>query len=197
VAAAAVAVGLAGVLAVLPLYVGWWELGRTPSLNPLETGVAMGAPLLLQQRAPNQSCDSGSDNCGGHSGGQRQQQQQQQQQRSVNSNGGHAHIETRVGALRVRYCAIPAVDEDEVVDGGSKDEDGLAKADTLRGVDDDAVIVPQTQQQQESNQQLTYTDGDVELVGSGKGMRLRLVDEQQMLRRRVKMVKPRKGEMFL
>jgi hypothetical protein len=31
---------------VLPLYVGWWQLGRRVSLNPLETAAAMGAPLL-------------------------------------------------------------------------------------------------------------------------------------------------------
>ncbi len=44
--ALAVVVSLVGVLAVLPLYYGWWELGRPVSLNPLETGKAFGAPLF-------------------------------------------------------------------------------------------------------------------------------------------------------
>jgi hypothetical protein len=35
-----------GVVAILPLYYGYWELGRTVSLNPLEIARAYGAPLL-------------------------------------------------------------------------------------------------------------------------------------------------------
>ena len=42
----AVLVSMMGVLAVLPLYNGWWELGRTVSLSPLEIARAFGAPLL-------------------------------------------------------------------------------------------------------------------------------------------------------
>jgi hypothetical protein len=97
----------------------------------------------------------------------------------------------------VRYCAIPAVYQEEGVDGGGIDENGSAEADTLRGVGDDVVLAPQTPQQQGSNEQPSSADGDIEMVHSGEGMWLRLVDEQQMLRRRVKMVKPRKGERFL
>ncbi|KAF2817536.1 uncharacterized protein BDZ99DRAFT_470525 [Mytilinidion resinicola] len=37
---------LLGVLATLPLYNQWWELGRRVSLNPLEVGRAFGAPVL-------------------------------------------------------------------------------------------------------------------------------------------------------
>jgi hypothetical protein len=44
--AAGAAASLVGVLAVLPLYYGWWRLGRAVSLNPLETAKAFGAPLL-------------------------------------------------------------------------------------------------------------------------------------------------------
>ncbi len=44
--AAAFVGGVLAVLAVLPLYAGWWELGRDVSLNPLETALAFGAPLL-------------------------------------------------------------------------------------------------------------------------------------------------------
>jgi hypothetical protein len=39
-------VSLLGVAAVLPLYSGWWELGRTVSFNPLEVGKAYDAILL-------------------------------------------------------------------------------------------------------------------------------------------------------
>ncbi|KAF2502266.1 hypothetical protein BU16DRAFT_611952 [Lophium mytilinum] len=41
-----VIVSLLGVLATLPLYNQWWELGRKMSLNPLEVGRAFGAPVL-------------------------------------------------------------------------------------------------------------------------------------------------------
>ncbi|KAF2643901.1 hypothetical protein P280DRAFT_546780 [Massarina eburnea CBS 473.64] len=45
-----VAIGIflsfASVLATMPLYFGFWELGRTVSLNPLEIAKAFGAPLL-------------------------------------------------------------------------------------------------------------------------------------------------------
>jgi hypothetical protein len=58
VAAVAAAVGVAGVLAVLPLDFGWW---RVPSLNPLETVVAMGAPLLHQRPAPGEGHEGGDD----------------------------------------------------------------------------------------------------------------------------------------
>ncbi len=198
-AAAAATVSVAGVLVVLPLYFGWWELGRAPSLNPLETGVAMGAPLLLLQRqAPNESCEGGDvDGYSDDSGGQQQQQQPPQRQRRMNSNGGHAHIEARVGALRVSYCAVHVVDEEDVErnDQGPY-EDKLTAIVTPRVEGDDAVSASQLQQQQEPNEQPSYADRDVEMFDSGKGMRLRLVDEQQMLRRRIKMVTPRKGYRF-
>ncbi|OCL05145.1 hypothetical protein AOQ84DRAFT_391062 [Glonium stellatum] len=42
----AVLVSMVGVFAVLPLYDGWWELGRTASLSPLELARAFSAPLL-------------------------------------------------------------------------------------------------------------------------------------------------------
>jgi hypothetical protein len=44
--AVAVAINFLGLLAILPVYYGWWELGRNTSLSPLETGLAFGAPLL-------------------------------------------------------------------------------------------------------------------------------------------------------
>ncbi|KAF2710105.1 hypothetical protein K504DRAFT_404968 [Pleomassaria siparia CBS 279.74] len=37
---------MAGVAAILPLYTGFWELGRKVSLNPLEIARAFGAPLV-------------------------------------------------------------------------------------------------------------------------------------------------------
>lgn len=37
---------LVGVIAMLPLYMGFWELGRKFSLNPLEIARAFGAPLM-------------------------------------------------------------------------------------------------------------------------------------------------------
>lgn len=41
-----IAVSLIGVVAVVPLYYGFWEMGRKVSLNPLETARAFGAPLM-------------------------------------------------------------------------------------------------------------------------------------------------------
>ncbi|KAF2452190.1 hypothetical protein P171DRAFT_426568 [Karstenula rhodostoma CBS 690.94] len=41
-----IAVSLLGVAAVIPLYYGFWELGRKVSLNPLEIARAFGAPLM-------------------------------------------------------------------------------------------------------------------------------------------------------
>lgn len=37
---------MAGVIAILPLYAGFWELGRKFSMDPLEIARAFGAPLL-------------------------------------------------------------------------------------------------------------------------------------------------------
>lgn len=36
-----------GVIGILPLYMGFWELGRSVSLNPLEIARAFGAPLMV------------------------------------------------------------------------------------------------------------------------------------------------------
>ncbi len=44
--AASVVIGIMGVGSVLPLYNGWWRLGRSVTLNPLETATAFEAPLL-------------------------------------------------------------------------------------------------------------------------------------------------------
>ncbi|KAF2185842.1 hypothetical protein K469DRAFT_575576, partial [Zopfia rhizophila CBS 207.26] len=44
--ALAVLISLVGVIAILPLYMGFWELGRKVSLNPLEIARAFGAPLM-------------------------------------------------------------------------------------------------------------------------------------------------------
>jgi hypothetical protein len=41
-----VLISLAAVAAIFPLYMGFWELGRNVSLNPLEIAKAFGAPLL-------------------------------------------------------------------------------------------------------------------------------------------------------
>ena len=41
-----VVVSVVSILAVLPLFWGWWELGRSVSLNPLEIANAFNAPLL-------------------------------------------------------------------------------------------------------------------------------------------------------
>jgi len=41
-----IVVSFAGVLAILPLYYGYWELGRSFSLDPLEIARAFGAPLF-------------------------------------------------------------------------------------------------------------------------------------------------------
>lgn len=39
-------VSLSGVIAIFPLYQGYWELGRSVSLNPLEIARAFDAPLF-------------------------------------------------------------------------------------------------------------------------------------------------------
>jgi hypothetical protein len=44
--AIAVATNFLGLFSILPVYYGWWELGRKTSLSPLETTKAFGAPLL-------------------------------------------------------------------------------------------------------------------------------------------------------
>lgn len=44
--ACAVVASLLGVVAVAPLYYGWWELGRDVSFNPLEVANAFDAPIL-------------------------------------------------------------------------------------------------------------------------------------------------------
>lgn len=43
---AALVVSVVGILAVGLLYVGWWELGRTVTMSPLELALAFDAPLL-------------------------------------------------------------------------------------------------------------------------------------------------------
>lgn len=115
----------------------------------------------------------------------------------MNSNGSHAHIEARVGALRVRYCAVPVVAEDREKSDRGQDADESAETDALRGEGNDAVFALPLQQQHAPRRRQGYANGDVEMFGSGEGMRLRLVDEQQMLRRRVNMVTPQKGDRFL
>jgi hypothetical protein len=42
---------LVGFLAALSLLWGWWELGRTVSLSPLETANAFAAPMLEYGRS--------------------------------------------------------------------------------------------------------------------------------------------------
>ncbi|KAI9729176.1 MAG: hypothetical protein M1834_007083 [Cirrosporium novae-zelandiae] len=44
--ALAVIVTLLGVIAIMPTYWGWWELGRETSMSPVEIAKAFGAPLL-------------------------------------------------------------------------------------------------------------------------------------------------------
>lgn len=41
-----IALSLVGVAAILPLYYGFWEMGRQVSLNPLEIARAFGAPIM-------------------------------------------------------------------------------------------------------------------------------------------------------
>lgn len=41
-----VAVSSIGVVGVVPLYYGFWEMGRRVSLNPLEVAHAFGLPLM-------------------------------------------------------------------------------------------------------------------------------------------------------
>lgn len=43
---AALALSVIGVIGVLPLYIGWWQLGRKVSMSPLEVARAFDAPLL-------------------------------------------------------------------------------------------------------------------------------------------------------
>jgi hypothetical protein len=41
-----IVLSLVGIAAILPLYAGFWELGRKVTLNPLEIARAFGAPAL-------------------------------------------------------------------------------------------------------------------------------------------------------
>lgn len=43
---AALAVMLLNLLCLLPLFIGYWKLGRTMSLSPIETAKAFEAPFL-------------------------------------------------------------------------------------------------------------------------------------------------------
>lgn len=40
------AITLSLVVLIMPTFVGWWELGRSVTLNPIETAKAFEAPLL-------------------------------------------------------------------------------------------------------------------------------------------------------
>ncbi len=86
----------------------------------------------------------------------------------MNSNGGHEDVETRVGALSVRYCAIPEVSQDDGVDDGGRDENWSAEADTLRGGGNDVVFASQKPQQRRSNEQRSSADGNIEIVCAGE-----------------------------
>jgi hypothetical protein len=87
-----------------------------------------------------------------------------------------------VGALCVRYCAIPAVEEANVEYGRGGDEDESAEANARCVEEGEAVF--------------GHVDGAAEAFGSREKMLLRLVDAEQLLHRRVTMVVPRKGERF-
>ncbi|KFY25922.1 hypothetical protein V491_01546 [Pseudogymnoascus sp. VKM F-3775] len=43
---ASIAIILLSLILITPLYYGYWKIGRRPTLNPLETAKAFGAPLL-------------------------------------------------------------------------------------------------------------------------------------------------------
>jgi hypothetical protein len=49
----AIAVVLLAVILVVPLFYGFWILGRPTTLSPLETATAMGAPLLVSIASSN------------------------------------------------------------------------------------------------------------------------------------------------
>jgi hypothetical protein len=46
--AVAVLVNLLRFISLIPIYYGWWELGRRTTLSPLETAKASGAPTLRE-----------------------------------------------------------------------------------------------------------------------------------------------------
>jgi hypothetical protein len=180
-------VGVAGVLAVLLLlYTGWWELGRAPSLNPLETGLAMGAPLLLLQSPTTTTTTAatagpdGGGSCSTCGGGMA----------AVNSNAGHAHIVARLGARRVRYGAVP------VQEGGRGeteyiDDDDLGEP--LHSETDDTAYAALREQEQP----LPLGDaGGGQISGAGGRMRLRLVDVDEARKHGVTVLTPMKGDKF-
>ena len=51
----ALAIMLSGVVAALSLVWGWWQLDRYVTLSPLETGKALGAPILVQAGPENEA----------------------------------------------------------------------------------------------------------------------------------------------
>jgi hypothetical protein len=191
--ATAAAIGVAGVLAVLLLlYAGWWELERAPSLNLLETGLAMGAPLLLRQPPTTTTSTTTTtrtmmtaavaDNGGG--GGV-----------TVNSNADHVHIVARLGARRVRYGAVP------VHEGGHGETEYMGDDDTgepLHSTMDGAAYAALRDEQQQPLPP-GYADGMVgggHTSGAGGRMRLRLVDVDETLQRGVAVLTPKKGNKF-
>jgi hypothetical protein len=115
----AAAASALGVLGVLPLFWGWWQLGRAVSLNPLEVAHAFCAPLLRgathrnRRGGPDDNGleDSSLDDSGG--GGMRRRV-------TVNSNSNRAQLARAYGQMRVRYGAVVQRDDE----ARYEDEDG-------------------------------------------------------------------------
>jgi hypothetical protein len=203
VACVAAAIALACSLAVTPLYMGWWELGRKPSLNPLETGVAMGAPLLLAAssssssssaalmttRRKRKACVGGNGASDGGRGG------------CVNSNGELKHILAQVGARYVRYGAVPDskilhdIDND-IAD--ADDDDDSDNADEFHAMEQEegARLASQPRRRRQYNQNSGAVEDNAREKEGGR-MRLRLVDVEQARQRGVTVAVPRTGEVFL
>ncbi len=191
VACVAAAIALACSLAVAPLYMGWWELGRKPSLNPLETGVAMGAPLLLASSSLSSSsaalitttrkkkaCVGGN---GAGDGGR---------EGCVNSNGELKHIVAEVGARYVRYGAVP---NSNILDDSNNDDDDVCHA---MEQEESAGLASQPRRRPQHHQNSGALGDDAQEKEGGM-MRLRLVDVEQARRHGVTVAVPRKGEVFI
>ncbi len=214
-ACAAAAVSVAGACAVLPLYARWWALGRAPSLNPLETGVAMGASLLLlppPPPPPPPGTTAAPPRLPRHRPHQQQQQQHrwrwpwlrrerereqvQQRQgqgqerrvpvRAVNSNDGPRRIVARLGARRVQYGAVRW--ERDLAASGRVDEDGW---DADGGVGRSPAAIVGGGEDVPTYQRHGGEGAD----GEGKWC-LRMVDVDRVRQRRGVVRKPRAGEIL-
>lgn len=156
---ASLCVMLTNVIAVLPLYFGWWQLGRVVSMSPLETAKAFRSPLMAEAGS-NQELDGLVGAAGekrvrygvvmeqsGTLDGRVQSGCQGHDAQRLSEDGGqavaqHAVDDQELGGGKssaVETIPLKTLEEDESVDGGGRlvlclteEKDGIPRP-PLRG----------------------------------------------------------------